>query len=185
VTLFALGNSSDLFIVLLAATRFKLSLLMLMVMWALFHISKITFSIPGGILSDKLGRRPIIVAGWLMYAMVYLGFAFADPNQQWQFWALVLAYGFYFGMSEGAEKALVADFVPSENRGTAFGIYHGAIGLAALPASLLFGVLWAWVESISPEHGPMVAFGIGGALAGLAAILLIVLLSTERKKAAW
>jgi MFS family permease len=120
-----------------------------------------------------------------MYAMVYLGFAFADPNQQWQFWALVLAYGFYFGMSEGAEKALVADFVPSENRGTAFGIYHGAIGLAALPASLLFGVLWAWVESISPEHGPMVAFGIGGALAGLAAILLIVLLSTERKKAAW
>jgi MFS family permease len=112
-----------------------------------------------------------------MYALVYLGFSLADPNQQWQFWTLILAYGFYFGMAEGAEKALVADLVPSENRGTAFGVYAGAIGIAALPASLVFGIFWTQI-------GPHWAFGIGAALAGLAAILLLVLLSTNRKKVA-
>ena len=177
VTLFALGNSSDLFVVLLAATMFKMSILELLILWIVFHISKIVFSIPGGIISDKLGRRPVIVAGWIVYALVYLGFAFADPNQAWQFWALFLVYGFYFGMCEGAEKALVADFVPSELRGTAFGLYHGAIGIAALPASLLFGIFWTQI-------GPHWAFGIGAALAGAAALALLLLLSTSGKQPA-
>jgi MFS family permease len=181
VTLFALGNSSDMFIVLLAATKFHMSLLLLLVLWMVFHISKIAFSIPGGILSDKLGRRPIIIVGWLMYALVYLGFAFADAGQPWQFWTLILAYGFYFGMAEGAEKALVADFVPSERRGTAFGLYHGAIGIASLPASLVFGVLWFMVDKSWPGKGPVVAFGIGAALAGLATVLLAILLATGKK----
>lgn len=184
VTVFALGNSSDLFIVLLAATKFKMSLLFLMFLWIAFHLSKIVFSIPGGVLSDKFGRRPLIVAGWIVYALVYLGLAFADPDAQWQFWALILAYGFYYGLSEGAEKALVADFVPSQRRGTAFGIYHGAIGLAALPASLIFGLLWTQMDKLAPGMGSKVAFSIGAALAALAALALTILLARSPKDAA-
>jgi MFS family permease len=113
----------------------------------------------------------MILAGWVMYALVYLGLSQAQA--EWQFWALFLAYGFYYGMSEGAEKALVADFVPSEYLATAYGIYNGAVGLAALPGSLLFGVFWATI-------GPSWAFGIGAFLAGLAAILLMALRTETR-----
>jgi MFS family permease len=175
VTLFALGNSSDLFLLLYGKTRFNLSLASVMGLWVLLHLSKIAFSVPGGALSDRLGRRPIIVLGWAVYALVYLGMS--SVAEQWQFWALLLAYGIYYGMTEGTEKALVADFVPSGLRGTAYGVYHGAVGLAALPASLLFGVFWAVI-------GPRIAFGIGAGLAGLAAVLLIVLLSAARRPAA-
>jgi len=175
VTLFALGNSSDLFLVFYGRTRFGFGLLQLIGLWVALHASKMVFSLPGGILSDRLGRRPVIVTGWVVYALVYLGMAFVD--QQWQFWALIVVYGFYYGMTEGAEKALVADFIPSEYRGTAYGIYHGAIGIAALPASLLFGVLWE-----TKAVGPAGAFGIGAGLAGLAAVLMLVLLSTTRGK---
>ena len=179
VTLFALGNSSDLFIVLLAAETLQMSLLQLLTLWIVFHVSKIALSLPGGVLSDRLGRKPVIVAGWIVYALVYLGLAVtaSQPDAawaHWAFWGLILVYGFYYGMTEGAEKALVADFVPSQRRGTAFGVYHGAIGLAALPASLLFGVFWSQI-------GPKVAFGVGAALAGLAAVLLVVLLSTSKR----
>jgi MFS family permease len=174
VTLFSLGNSSDLFLLLYAQELFHFDLQSIILLWVVLHVSKIVFSLPGGILSDRLGRRPAILAGWVFYAAVYMGMAFIDPSQPWQFWALFLAYGVYYGMSEGAEKALVTDFVPSEFRGTAFGIYHGAIGLAALPASLLFGIWWAVI-------GPKVAFGIGAALAGLAAVLLLVLLASTRR----
>lgn len=175
VVLFTLGNSSDMFLLLYAWQKFHLGLLAVIGLWIALHISKIVFSFPGGMLSDKLGRRPMIVAGWVMYALVYLGLSQAQA--QWQFWALFLAYGFYYGMSEGAEKALVADFVPSEHLATAYGIYHGAVGLAALPGSLLFGVFWAAI-------GPGWAFGIGAALAGLAAVLLMVLLTETRITAA-
>ena len=173
VTLFALGNSSDMFIVLLAATMFKMSLLNLLVLWIVFHISKIVFSIPGGVISDKLGRRPVIIAGWIVYALVYLGFA--QATEAWQFWTLFLVYGFYYGMCDGAEKALVADFVTSEHRGTAFGLYNGAIGIAALPASLMFGIFWDTI-------GPHWAFGIGAALAGMASLCLLVFLSATGRK---
>lgn len=173
VVLFTLGNSSDMFLLLYAWERFHLGLPAVIGLWIALHLSKIVFSFPGGFLSDKLGRRPMIVAGWLMYALVYLGLSQAQA--QWQFWALFLAYGFYYGMSEGAEKALVADFVPSEHLATAYGIYHGAVGLAALPGSLLFGVFWAAI-------GPGWAFGIGACLAGLAALLLIVLLTEARRR---
>ena len=102
---------------------------------------------------------------------VYIGMAIVEAPSQ--FWTLFIAYGFYYGMTEGAEKALVADFVPSQFRGTAYGIYHGAVGLAALPASLIFGVFWKVI-------GPARAFAIGASLAGVAAVLLIGLLSTTR-----
>ncbi|MDM8006306.1 MAG: MFS transporter [Phycisphaerae bacterium] len=175
VVLFTLGNSSDMFLLLYAWEKFHLGLSAVIGLWIALHISKIVFSFPGGILSDKLGRRPMILAGWLMYALVYLGLSQAQA--EWQFWALFLAYGFYYGMSEGAEKALVADFVPSQHLGTAYGVYNGAVGLAALPGSLLFGVFWATI-------GPGWAFGIGASLAGLAAVLLMVLLTETRITAA-
>ncbi len=168
VVLFTLGNSSDMFLLLYAWEKFHLGLLAVIGLWIALHISKIVFSFPGGLLADRIGRRPMILAGWTMYALVYLGFSQAQV--QWQFWALFLAYGFYYGMSEGAERALVADFVPAESRGTGYGLYNGAIGIAALPGSLLFGVFWATI-------GPGWAFGIGASLAGLAAILLAALLA--------
>jgi MFS family permease len=168
VVLFTLGNSSDMFLLLYAWEKFGLGLVTVIGLWIALHLSKIVFSFPGGFLADRIGRRPMILAGWTMYALVYLGFSQAQV--QWQFWALFLAYGFYYGMSEGAEKALVADFVPAEARGTGYGIYNGAIGIAALPGSLLFGVFWATI-------GPGWAFGIGAGLAGLAAVLLTALVA--------
>ena len=170
-SIFALGNSSDLFLLLLAKTKFSLDMMSLLGMWVALHISKVVWSFFGGFLADRLGRRPIIVAGWLVYALVYLGFAVA--GQQWQFWSLLVIYGVYYGLTEGVEKALVADLAPVEYRGSAYGIYHGAVGLSALPASLLFGVFWKVL-------GAPIAFGIGAGLGCLAAILLGVFLSTER-----
>ena len=175
VALFALGNSSDMFIVFLGWTRFGFGLSEIVALWVGLHVVKLAFSLPGGMLSDRIGRRPVIVAGWLVYALIYLGLAFAGSAAV--FVGLVLAYGFYYGMTEGAEKALVVDFAPAELRGTAFGIYHGAVGLAALPASLIFGAVWKF-------YGPTAAFGIGAALAGVATLLLLLLLAGSRHRVA-
>ncbi|HPD14412.1 MAG TPA: MFS transporter [Planctomycetota bacterium] len=172
VTLFALGNSSDLFLVFYGRTKFGFGLLPLIGVWVALHLSKMVFSVPGGVLSDRLGRRPVIVAGWAIYALVYLGMAFVA--EAWQYWALIAVYGVYYGLTEGAEKALVADFVASEHRGTAYGLYHGAIGLAAFPASLVFGVFWQVL-------GPARAFGIGAGLAGLAVVGMMLLFSGTRR----
>src|SRR5205085_756903 len=103
--------------------------------------------------------RTMLIAGWLWYALVYLGFARATVA--WQAWALFLAYGIFFGLTEGSERALVADLVPAERRGTAFGWYNLAIGLGALPASILFGYVW--------DHaGAPTAFIMGAAFAAAA-----------------
>lgn len=187
VGLFSLGNSSDLFLVLYSKVLFGYGLLQIIALWVALHVSKIVFSFPGGILSDKLGRRPIILAGWSMYALVYLGFALLATQQggdslspammQGIFWALILAYGFYYGMSEGVEKAVVADFIPGEHRGTAYGIYHGFEGGAKLPASVLFGVVWVVLNGVRPGLGPIVAFSVGAGLAGAAVVCLTILLS--------
>jgi MFS family permease len=168
VTVFALGNSSDMFIVFLGWTRHGLGLLHIVALWIGLHLAKIAFGIPGGTLSDRFGRRPLIICGWLVYALIYLGLAVSHSAAA--FVALVVAYGAYYGLTEGAEKALVADFAPPELRGTAFGIYHGAVGLAAFPASVVFGTVWQ-------TFGPQASFGIGAALAGLACVMLTVLLA--------
>ncbi len=173
VTLFALGNSSDLFLLLYGWKLFGFGMITVLALWVVLHISKIIFSFPGGVLSDRIGRRPVIIAGWLVYALVYLGMAYVQTAGQ--FWGLFITYGFYYGMTEGVQSALVADFVPSGRRGAAFGLFDGAVGLAALPASLLFGVFWTAI-------GPRWAFGIGAALAGLAAILMGLLLTTTPAK---
>ncbi len=163
VTLFTLGNSTDAFLILRAA-QLGVPVALVPLLWALLHVVKSASSTPGGALSDRVGRRPLIAAGWLVYAAVYLGFAAA--RAPWHAWALFAAYGVVFGLTEGAEKALVADLAPSARRGAAFGWYHGAVGAAALPASLLFGALWE-------RYGAPAAFRTGAALAGAALLVLL------------
>ena len=168
VTLFTLGNSSDLFLIFYAKTKFGLGLGYVIALWASLHLSKIMFSLPGGHLSDRRGRRPAIICGWMIYILVYLAMPFA--RSLWMVWALILVYGAYYGMTEGAERALVADYVPVAQRGKAYGLYHGAVGFAALPASMLFGIFWA-------RFGPSVAFFTGASFAALATLLLTGLVS--------
>lgn len=162
-TTFALGNSSDLFLLLFARERFGLGALELVLLWSGLHVAKVIFSMPGGALADRVGRRPAILGGWGLYALCYLGFAWAQTLAQ--FAGLLAVYGLYYGLTEGALKAMVTDFTAPHQRAGAFGVYHAAVGLAALPASLLFGVFWA-------ELGARAAFTIGAALAGAAALLL-------------
>jgi MFS family permease len=162
LVVFTLGNSSDVFL-LLQATRLGVAPVLVPVLWALLNLVKALFNVPGGVLSDRFGRRPLLIAGWSIYAAVYLGFGLAGAV--WQVWVLFAAYGLYFGATEGVEKALVADFVPAERRGAAFGFYNLALGIAALPASLIFGEL--------VDHaGARVAFLFGGGMALLAAVAI-------------
>jgi MFS family permease len=158
--LFTLGNSTDAFL-LLRAGQLGVATALIPILWALLNLVKAASNTPGGILSDRIGRRPLIVAGWLVYAAVY--FLFGRAGQAWHAWALFAVYGLYFGLTEGVEKALVADLVPADRRGAAFGWYNLAIGVGALPASLLFGALWA-------RWGSTAAFDFGALLALAAAI---------------
>lgn len=169
--LFTLGNSTDALLIL-RANELGVSAALVPILWAMLHVVKAVSSTPGGTLSDRLGRRPLIIAGWMVYAAVYLGFAFA--NASWHAWGLFLAYGVYFGLTEGVEKALVADMVPSTVRGAAFGWYNLTIGLAALPASLIFGGLWQ-------AYGARTAFVTGAVLALVAAVGLTFVKSDAGK----
>lgn len=155
ILVFTLGNSTDAFL-LLRANGLGVPVTSIPLLWLVLHVVKMISSAPGGALSDRYGRRPLIMAGWLLYGAVYAGFALAD--RAWQVWCLFAVYGVVFGLTEGSEKALVADLVPPSRRGTAFGWYHAAIGVAALPASVLFGVLW-------DRFGASVAFGAGSGIA--------------------
>ena len=140
IALFTLSNSTDAFL-LLRAEQAGVRPAMLPLLWMVLHFSKVFSSIVGGDLSDRVGRRAMIVSGWLIYALVYIGFAFVDAA--WQAWALFIIYGLYFGLTEGVEKALVADLVTDEKRGTAFGFYNLAYGITVFPASLAFGYVWS------------------------------------------
>jgi MFS family permease len=164
IFLFTLGNSTDAFL-LLRANQLGVPIALAPILWAALHVVKSASSTPGGALSDRIGRRPTLVAGWLLYAAVYLGFASAGTA--WQAWALFGVYGVFFGLTEGSERALVADLVAPERRGTAFGWYNLAIGLGALPASILFGYVW-------DHRGPAAAFTMGASLAGLAAVGMMI-----------
>lgn len=162
ITLFTLGNSTDAFL-LLRATQLGVPVALAPILWAMLHVVKSTTSAPGGILSDRVGRKPAVIAGWIIYAAVYL--LFARASETWHAWALFAVYGVYFGLAEGPERALVADIVPGGKRGTAYGWYNLAIGIAALPASIVFG--WIWDRAGSPA-----AFTFGAIVAGLAALSL-------------
>ena len=139
VVLFTLGNSSDAFIILRAQER-GLSVLHTLFMLMTFTAIYTLLSGPLGALSDKIGRRRLIIGGWLAYGLVYLGLAFSRTG--WQVWAMFGLYGVYYAATEGVAKALVADLVPDAQRGTAYGLFNAAIGLTALPASVIAGLLW-------------------------------------------
>jgi MFS family permease len=163
VLLFTLGNSTDAFLIL-RANQLGVSVALVPVLWAALHVVKSAASMPGGVLSDRFGRKPVILAGWAVYGAVY--FAFGRATEAWHAWGLFLAYGVFFGLTEGTERAMVADLVGRDRRGTAFGWYNLAIGIGALPASLLFGILW-------DRLGPAAAFDVGALLAIAAAMVLL------------
>ena len=171
VVLFTLGNSSDAFLILRAQNA-GLSVAGVLGMMITFNLVYSLVSSPAGALSDRIGRRRLLVAGWLLYAVVYLGFSRATAG--WHAWALMGVYGIYYGLSEGAAKAFVADLVPSERRGTAYGVYNAAIGLMALPASLVAGILWQGAGGWE-GLGPGAPFLFGAVVALLAAVLLALL----------
>ncbi len=164
LVLFTLGNSTDAFL-LLRASQLGVTAALLPILWAALHFVKSATSIPAGAWSDRVGRRTMIAAGWLWYGLVYVGFA--QATQTWHAWALFLSYGLFFGLTEGVERALVADLVPANRRGLAFGLYNGVIGAAVLPASVAFGLMWDW-------KGSAFAFTVGAASATLAAVGLVV-----------
>jgi len=165
LALFTLSNSSDSFLIL-RATESGVSIAVVPLLWAAHHGMKVLSSLFGGDLSDRMGRKRLIVAGWILYAAVYAGFAFA--TQQSSLWILFLIYGIYFGLAEGAEKALVADLVRPEQHGTAYGLYNLAFGVTVFPASFLMGMIWDW-------KGPTTAFLVSAALGATAALLLLIL----------
>ena len=165
--LFTLGNSSDSFIVLRGQER-GLNVLQIMGMLMSFTLVYFVLSGPLGSLSDRIGRRSLILVGWLAYGLVYLGLAFAGAG--WQVWILFALYGIYYAATEGVARALVADLVPVARRGTAYGLFNAAIGLSALPASLIAGLLWQGVGAWT-GFGATAPFYFGSAMSLLAGVL--------------
>lgn len=167
LVLFTLGNSSDAFILLRGQER-GLSILGVMGMSLTFNAIYTVFAGPLGAWSDSVGRRRLMLGGWLAYGLVYLGFAFSRTG--WEIWVLFALYGLYYAATEGAARALVADLVPSAQRGGAYGLYNAAIGITVLPASLIAGLLWqglgAWTG-----FGPSAPFFFGALMALLAGFL--------------
>jgi MFS family permease len=171
--LFTLGNSSDAFLLLkagaLGVPPFRFPLL-----WAFFSLVKMLSTMPFGALSDRVGRRGIIVAGWCVYSLCYLGFAFAAS--EFHIWLLFALYALFYGLTEGVEKAFLADMADPALRGTAFGWFNFAIGSGAFPASLLFGLIWERFGDVAP-------FVCGATLSGGAALLLLLLVRPAAARA--
>ena len=171
ILVFTLGNSTDAFL-LLRAADLGVPVAQIPLLWAMLHIVKSVSSTPGGALSDRLGRRPVLIGGWLLFACVY--YAFGRATAVWHVWALFAVYGLYFGLTEGTEKALITDLVAPSARGTAFGGFNLAISLGALPASLIFGLWWDRV-------GPRAAFDFGAAMAVVAVVGLVATLRSPAR----
>lgn len=169
IALFTLSNSTDAFL-LLRAQQTGIAPALLPLLWMLLHVSKVVSSLIGGDLSDRLGRKRVILTGWIVYALVYAAFAFV--SSAWQTWALFIIYGIYFGLTEGVEKAFVADMVPEAKRGTAYGFYNLAFGITVLPASLWFGFVWT-------EFGAAVSFLASATVSVIAALLLLTIKTTK------
>lgn len=166
VGIFDLGNSSDAFLVLRAQER-GLSLLGILGMLATFNLVYALVSTPGGSLSDRVGRRKVLIGGWLAYALIYFGFGFARSG--WQIWALYALYGVYYGLAYGTGKALIADLVREDLRGIAYGTYAAVLGLLNFPASFIAGVLWQGMGEWA-GFGPAAPFLFGAVLALIAAV---------------
>lgn len=159
---FTLGSSSDAFLIL-RANAIGIDPLGIFIAYVLLNLLTGLSSYPAGVLSDRVSRRKIILVGWVIYSLIYFGFAFA--TSPWQVWALFIAYGVFFGLTEGVERALVADLVPEEQRGSAYGLYNGIVGIALLPASILAGILWQRFGAAAP-------FLFGGTISLMAAVVI-------------
>ncbi len=178
--IFTLGNASDAFLLLRAAEVLHpgaplgsamLADPRLLLLWSLHNAVKALLSYRAGVLADRHGRRLAVGIGWAVYAVIYLAFAFA--NSPWQIWVLFPAYGLYYSLVDGAEKALVAELVPAQRRGSGFGWYNAVVGGLSLPASVLFGFLFAL-------RGPALPFEVAAALAATAAVLLGLVVRPDR-----
>jgi len=154
------------------------NILFLPLVWAFFHLIKVLFSTPLGSLSDRVGRKIVINIGWGIYSFVYLSFALLVflPSGMQIIATFVLfgVYALFYAFSEGAEKAFVADLVPENKRGTAFGLFNFSIGLGALPASIIFGFLYSYFDRLFPGFGGTVAFGFGGVIAIISMMMLAI-----------
>jgi len=161
---FSLGNSSDAFL-LLRARSLGLSTAAIPVLWGVLNISKVLWTYAGGEWADRVPKPALIAGGWFVYAGVYLGLARAGAL--WEVWALFVAYGAFYGLTEPVEKALVRDLAAVDQRGAAYGAYNFVIGISALPAGILMGSVWrVW--------GAAAALSMGASLAMLSCILLLV-----------
>jgi MFS family permease len=169
IFLFSVGNASDAFL-LLRMTDLGIAPVWIPLIWSALHVVKVASSVVGGDLSDRYGRRALIGLGWLIYAAVYAGFGVVDSRPA--IVAIFLAYGVFFGLTEGVEKAWVADLASSRARGTAFGAYNAVLGVGTLAASLMSGWIWTHVS-------PHAAFLTGAVLALCATALLYLLFSHE------
>jgi MFS family permease len=168
VSIFTLGNSADSFLVL-RAQNLGVTVVGILIMLAVFNLVITLVATPAGSLSDRIGRRKLIIGGWLVYAIIYMGFALAQ--QAWQVWILYVAYGLYYGLAFGTTTAMVADLVPENLRGTAYGTYNAVVGLLAFPASFIAGMLWQGIGSWG-GFGPSAPFLFGGSLALIAALMM-------------
>ena len=169
VVIFTLGNSADAFIILRAQER-GLNVLQILGMLLTFNAVYTLIASPAGALSDRIGRRSVLIAGWLVYGLIYLGFAFSNTGAQ--IWLFYGVYGLYYALTEGASRAYVADLVPQEQRGTAYGLFHAGVGLVALPASLIAGILWQGLGGWA-GLGPAAPFYFGAFMALLAVVLFV------------
>ena len=169
---FTLGNSSDLFL-LERARELGVAEALLPILWFAFHIAKSAGNILGGHAADRLGAKPLLMIGWLWYAVIYVGFALA--TMAWHIWALFLLYAAYYALTEPSEKTLVVQLAGRQRTGLAYGWYNLLMGIAALPASYVFGLVYKQV-------GPLAAFGMGASLAA-AAVLLMMLVRSPHAQA--
>ncbi len=170
LVVFTLGNSSDAFL-LVRASELGVPTVALPLLWCAFHVVKSVSNLLLGRAVDRFGPRSFIYLGWFVYTVVYLGFGLA--TDAWEAWALFLCYALFYGLTEPAEKALVAILVGGEHKGLAYGWYNFAIGIATLPSSLIFGALYQ-------VYGALVAFGWGAALALIAMLLLVRVKDREK-----
>jgi MFS family permease len=186
--IFALGNSSNAFLILRANNIFEISdgipsiikstfgsmavLAIVVLTYVVYNITYSLSSMPAGMLSDKIGRRNVMVGGFLIFSLVYLGFALA--NEGYQVWILFGVYGFYMAMTEGVSKAFVVDMVSPDKRGTAIGLYYTATGLLALASSIIAGLLWDKVGVSAP-------FLFGSAAALVAAVMMMAWLPKHHR----
>jgi hypothetical protein len=179
IFLFTLGNSADAFIILRAQER-GLTVLQVMGMLLTFNAVYFLLATPIGAISDQVGRRKVLLIGWIIYGLVYIGFAISRTG--YQVWFMYALYGIYYAMTEGTARALVADLVPQPLRGTAYGLFHGTVGIAALPASLIAGLLWQGIGQWA-GFGPSAPFLFGAALSLTAGVLFAIFIRENSAQA--